>query len=195
MQSRYKEDSRFTQDYIKGLIEYNPDSGKAKWKERVLGKDLSGAERRGITAFNSARSGNDIVTVDSRGYIVTSILGLKIALHRLIFIYMEGKEPVCCDHINGVRTDNKWSNLRAVTLYENKQNVKRDQGVVKYTGVTKIRRVDGSYNYRAKIRVDGKSKQLGMFDTPEQAAIAYNEAIDKYRNGFGRKNVILSEST
>ena len=132
--------------------------------------------------------------MDSRGYIQTSINDYKISLHRLIFIYMEGKEPVCTDHINGDKLDNRWCNLRAVTDSENKQNVYRGRGELKYTGVKKIRKVNG-HNYRATIRVGGKNKQLGMFDTPEEAALAYNDAIDRYRGGYGRKNVLLSEST
>ncbi|GAB4248521.1 MAG: hypothetical protein Kow0027_10920 [Saprospiraceae bacterium] len=44
------------------------------------------------------------------------------------------------------------------------------------------------YNrYRAVISVDGKSIHLGMFDTPEEAAMAYNA---KSREVFGDKGKI-----
>lgn len=156
MATRYKEESRFTQDYIKSLIDYNPETGVATWKFREDARN----------GFNGLCAGKDITSIDARGYIQTSILDYKIALHRLIFIYMEGREPLYADHINGVRIDNRWKNLRAVTHRENCQNVKKKVGKSGYTGVKVIKKKSG-VNYRSEIRVNGKQKQLGMFDTPE----------------------------
>lgn len=188
---RYKE-SRFTQEYIRSIINYDPLTGKAHWKRRSDDK-LAGNALRGVRMFNTRNAGNEIKTVDGRGYIVTSIANHKIALHRVLFVYMEGLEPDVCDHINGVITDNRWCNIRAVTASENKQNIHRGGGVTGYTGVRPVLKVNGN-NFKAVIRVNGKPKHLGMFDTAEQAALAYNDAIDLYRNGFGRKNVVfLSE--
>lgn len=194
---RYKE-SRFTQKLIKDLIDYDPATGVAKWNEReytLCMPENGGFDSRFITSFNKHNAGNVIDTVDGRGYISTSIKDYKVALHRLIFIYMTGLESVCTDHINGIKLDNRWENLRAVTDAENKQNVKRKIGESGYTGVRVINRVSG-VGYRSQIRVNSKPIHLGMFDTAEEAAIAYNSAIDKYRNGYGRKNVVpLSEPT
>ena len=197
MGKRYKDASRFTQKHIRSLMHYDEYTGVATWKVRSVDMfcgSSEGIRNRSMVSFNKRYSGTRINCVDGRGYIQTSIGNYKIALHRLIFIYMEDREPDYTDHISGDITDNRWCNLRAVTESENKQNVRRDQGAVKYSGVVKVMKVVG-HNYRAQIRVNGKPKQLGMFDTAEEAALAYNKAIDVYRDGYGRKNVLLSEST
>lgn len=40
------------------------------------------------------------------------------------------------------------------------------------------------------MQIDGKQKRLGRYTREEDAAKAYNEALDKYRNGKGFRNVI-----
>lgn len=47
-----------------------------------------------------------------------------------------------------------------------------------------------SGKYSAKIKINNKTKYLGMFSTDIKAAQAYNDAVDKYRNGHGYKNII-----
>lgn len=42
----------------------------------------------------------------------------------------------------------------------------------------------------AKINVDGKPKHLGLFETEDLAAKAYNHAVDEFWEGDGFKNVI-----
>jgi hypothetical protein len=44
--------------------------------------------------------------------------------------------------------------------------------------------------WQAKIKVSGKQKYLGTFNTPEEAAQAYNNAIDLYWDGDGWKNPV-----
>ena len=42
--------------------------------------------------------------------------------HRIAWVLMTGEQPNYIDHINGVKHDNRWHNLRSVTASENMQN-------------------------------------------------------------------------
>lgn len=91
-------------------------------------------------------------------------------IHRLIaehFINNENNKEYV-DHINNDKTDNRIQNLRWVTLSENTHNQKH-KGYRYENG-----------KWRSRIRVNGKKKQLGMFNTEEEAKIAYKEASKKY---------------
>jgi hypothetical protein len=65
--------------------------------------------------------------IDAYGYLITDfwVKGEKttVKLHRLVLDAFIGPENgKCCDHINGVRDDNKLENLRWATAKENNAN-------------------------------------------------------------------------
>ena len=44
--------------------------------------------------------------------------------------------------------------------------------------------------WQARIEINGKTVHLGRFETAEEAARAYNKAVDDFRDGEGYKNPI-----
>ena len=44
--------------------------------------------------------------------------------------------------------------------------------------------------WNARIGIDKKKISLGYFDTPEQAALAYNEAAQKYHGDYAKLNEV-----
>ena len=67
------------------------------------------------------KTGKEIGSVDSNGYVVASTLGF---MHRLIWETFKGKIPEGyeIDHINTIRNDNRLENLRLVSHKENCNN-------------------------------------------------------------------------
>jgi hypothetical protein len=88
------------------------------------------------------------------------------------------------DHINGDRADNRIVNLRQTTQSENMRNRRKSTNNTSgYVGVYKV-----GAKWRARISVDSKNMNLGIYDTIEQAVQARKQAeIDYgYHENHGR---------
>ena len=119
--------------------------------------------------------------VSSRGKIIN--------VHRIIaltFIPNPDDLP-CVDHIDRNKSNNCVSNLRWVTHKQNESNKPSHKNTSsQYKGVS---RQKGKWG--VSILLDGKSIYLGRFANEEDAAEAYNNAVDIYfpESEFHYKNV------
>ncbi len=86
--------------------------------------------------------------------------------------------------LNGNKLDCRLENLawrsRAVASRQRKTSSKTG-----YTGV-----YQENNRYRAVISIDRKSVHIGMFDTPEEAAMAYNKKSKELYGADGKINII-----
>ena len=141
-----------TQERLKELLGYNPDTGEFKWTEDGAGR------RTSLTAGS----------INQNGYLIISINGNSFSAHRLAFLYMTGRFPLCqCDHINHNRIDNRWLNLTDVTHLENQKN--RSLQKSNTSGFTGVNWHKHDKKWQSSIQVKGKQIYLGSFLEKEDA--------------------------
>lgn len=113
--------------------------------------------------------------------------------HRLIWFLKTQtilKTSEMVDHINGIRNDNKWANLRKATFKENQQNVKKS-GSKKYSSIYKgvcLEKRRNFNRYTVNIRINDKMKTIGTFKNQELGAKFYDSAARYYHKEFAKCN-------
>lgn len=153
-----KEKGELTQEELKRLLHYDPETGVFTWRVKP-------AQRVAI--------GTVAGCLHSRGYWRVSIQGKIRRSHRLAWLYIHGYLPVSgIDHINGVKSDNRLANLRLANLSENGQNQRRAQsdGTSGYLGVSYHKK---RKKWRSQICIEGRYIHIGFFPTAEKAHDAY----------------------
>jgi hypothetical protein len=152
-----------TQNQLKDILHYEPSTGEFTW----------------LISCGPNKAGSIAGAVHHQGYIRIGVNKKYYQAHRLAWLYVHGVLPKDqIDHINGIRNDNRISNLRECNNLENQQNC----GVYKnnksgYTGVFYRKDIK---KWLAKINFNSKQMYLGYYDTPEKAHDAYCDAKNKY---------------
>ncbi len=90
------------------------------------------------------------------------------------------------DHINGDRLDNRRINLRLCTQIQNQGNKRiPSNNSSGYKGVTKF-----NNKWRAMIGVRGNMAHIGLYNTKEDAALAYDCAAIQIFGEYARCNIL-----
>jgi|TARA_B110000908_G_scaffold144814_1_gene174679 hypothetical protein len=156
-----------TQEELKRLFHYDEETG-----------DLT----RLVKTCRGVKVGDIPRALNTQGYKRVRINSKLYYQHRLIFLYMEGDTPSYVDHINGDKSDNRWSNLRPATPMSNACNIgKRSNNTSGYKGVYWDKR---RQKWCAKINVEFRNKHIGYFTTKEEAYSAYCTAAYRYHGDF-----------
>ena len=168
---RRKQMTDLTPELLRQLLRYEPETGRFYWKERTPA--MFAATRMSSEAnskiWNTKHSGRQTFTTNNgQGYLTASIFGRETKAHHVAFALTHGRWPrQQIDHINGIRSDNRASNLREVTVQENARN--RGLSKANSSGASGVHWHKRDKSWYANIRADGRRKYLGSFSSLEEA--------------------------
>lgn len=164
----------FSADDISNLVDYNHETGKLIWLPRLHNFGRRKFRHAGKMAFN---------TTKPSGYKQGNLLGKTYYAHRVAWAIYYGSWPnKSIDHINGIKTDNRISNLRLAEDSENQYNKTRQSNNTSgYKGVSWSTSNSG---WIAQIRHGRVSECLGTFKSAELAHNAYKKAADRLHGEY-----------
>ena len=155
-------------DEAAALFVYDPETGVVSWKNDA-------------GRWGRLKAGTRAGWVEKRGYLVVEIGRDKVFAHRIAWLLHYGTNPSAdIDHINGDKGDNRICNLRDVSRTVNKQNQYRAHKN-STTGVLGVSPYRGKY--RARIVVNGRERQIGVYESVDAAQTAYITAKRQLHEG------------
>lgn len=159
-------DEILTAERLREVVDYNPETGVLTRKVRLAQRHRVGDR----ADMFWPHMGYWRLSIDSRRYLA----------HRCAWLYVHGRWPEHnIDHINGNPADNRIANLRDVPQMVNVQNQRTSRAASGLIGAQRF--ADGVW--RARIKVNGKYRHIGLYDTPEEAHRAYIAAKRKLHEG------------
>lgn len=146
------------QEELKRLVVYNPNTG----------------------GFIRKKTNTPIINkCGNKSYIKIYLNGKYYISHRLAWLYMTGDWPKNqIDHINHDFHDNRWCNLRDVTISENQRNAKLR--VDNSSGIPGVSWNKNHKRWNSSIKIKGERVHLGSFFGLFEACCARKSAEIKY---------------
>lgn len=106
--------------------------------------------------------GQKVGCINGKGYVNVVIQNKIYQAHRLAWLYVYGNIPSTLDHINGIRHDNKISNLRPATTQQNAHNTKLYS--TNTSGIKSVTWNKLAKKWKVEMRVNGIKVFFGYFD-------------------------------
>lgn len=139
-----------------------------KWHAKVIGRTVYA--RRSVT----------LSTKNINGRFIHS----NIYMHRLI---NQTPANLITDHKDGNGLNNRKENIRSATILQNNRNkAPYKGGTSKYKGVN----LESNGKWRARIKIEGQSFDLGYFTDELEASNAYEERAKKVFGEFYWENTL-----
>jgi hypothetical protein len=159
-----------TGERLRELLSYDPMTGEFRWL---------------VASARNIRAGAVAGTINNKGYRKIGFGRRRYRASHLAHLYMIGDWPRAeIDHANLDHADDRWSNLREATRSQNTANTPaRANNASGYKGVGWHKHYR---KWRARIKVDGKQYELGLFSAPDAAHAVYAVAAKRYFGEFAR---------
>ena len=174
------------QAFVRKVFDYNPDAGILIWRSRSPDTFINPGDYskdRVCSAWNARHAGKVAGRIDSQGYVIIFINKTSFKAHRLAWLHVYGELPdgMVIDHRDQNRSNNCIANLRLATLSQNKMN---SSSCTNTTGVRGVHWYKKYGLWVAHVRINGKQKTLGYFDSLEKAIATRKEAEARYYGEF-----------
>lgn len=162
-------------EYLRSVLEYNPDSGEFKWKLNTKCKGRAASKAGTIAGWEDS-------------YKKIRLDGVVYKGHRIAYYMHTGIDPLenQIDHVDGNTLNNKASNLRIATHSQNKSNTKTYRNnTTGHKNIVKHPNPNGTFSYNVQISKDGvlRSKRFPHNEEGLTAAIAYRDKTLKLLHG------------
>lgn len=147
-----------TLEQLHNLLHYDPETGVFTWRTtNKYRREIKVGDRAGYA--------------DAKGYWLHRVNGATYLAHRLAWFYVHGEwPPHQVDHINGIRDDNRISNLRLATRTQNARNrALRSDNTSGHAGIHFDKR---DKNWRVQSSLNGRNAYVGIFATLDEAITA-----------------------
>lgn len=119
-----------------------------------------------------------------RQFYAVTTYGKRISMHRLILGLND--PSIIVDHRDRNGLNNQRNNIRQANKSQNAQN-KIGTGEIKYLGVYVKKYKDSRY-FIAQIKTAEKNTYIGIYKTPEEAAMAYDRMAKMHHGEFANLN-------
>lgn len=146
-----------TQERLKELLDYNPDTGVFTWR----------------ISRGSSKKGDIAGSRNSKGYWRIQLLGKEYLGHRLAFIWMTGSCPDRVDHKNRIYDDLRWSNLRPATNSQNQAN--KEKNPDNTSGYKNVYWREDRKRWIVVVQKDGQKYRNGSYECIQDAITAAND--------------------
>lgn len=161
---------KLTHTRLREVLEYDSVTGEFRWK--------ASPNRR-------IKVGSVAGCLRSDGYLSIRVDAEQFLAHRLAWFWATGVWPSNeIDHKNRIRTDNRLLNLREATRSENLQNARKSWSSSGIRGVSWCAR---EKRFRAYIKLNGKTKCLGYYNSLQEAEHAYLAAKTEMHPFFNQE--------
>lgn len=173
-------DKSLSQDYLRSILEYFPETGEFFWKDR----GMFATKNHSSKTWNTRYAGKKAGRVMKNGYASICIDGQVYGAHRLAWIYVNGNTKYQIDHKNMNPIDNRISNLRESTQSQNRFNTRKNsRNTSGYKGVCYNK---ASKKWQVSTFLNSKPIYVGLFNCPTAAHFAYIKYIKENHGEFAR---------
>lgn len=119
---------KLTQEIVRELLDYDPETGLLHWKERDVKWFRDNAKwsaENCCKAWNAKYAKTQAFTsINTHGYNQGNIFKKLYRAHQIIWFWMTGRWCELIDHDNRDKTDNRWCNLKESNKLQNGRNQK-----------------------------------------------------------------------